>query len=295
MVLDDETPENISEALALLEEHHASRAEPSPAITDGRLPHRALQVLPAAFQPRALGDQVVSASHVSQLRRVLSRRGQRALDPITVFWSGQAWFVVDGHHRLAAYRSTPDWADAPVPVERFDGDPRAAIAEAVERNSKTIMPLLKTEKSEVGWKLVCLTDLRVKDVMAKADLSSGTVKNMRSRLKEVLAAFPDRYTAEALAGYPWRDVLKPTFGGPEVDVEIDEEWETKLAHDFRDRLRKEFGDKLVKCPDAFAMALRLLFEGLPGMLMESPEWEDQRDDRLDAWVAEREDRKAYDF
>lgn len=285
-------PDTMSEAVALLERHAAAPAEPDPAIAADRLPHTVLQVLPAAFQPRALGEDVVSEAHVENLRKVLSRRGDRALDPIVVFWSGQAWYVVDGHHRLAAYRSARDWSDAAVPVERYQGSAREAIAEAAERNSKTIMPLLQSEKSEIGWRLVCLTDLKVKEVMAIAVLSHGTVKKMRARLKEVLAEHPDRYTAETLTDYSWRDVLKPTFGGPEVANEIDEEWEARLAHDFRDRLRKEFGDKLTKCPNSFAMAIRLLHEGLPAMLMESPEWQDQRDARLDAWIEERD---AYDF
>ncbi|MCP2679805.1 hypothetical protein NHF45_09720 [Maricaulaceae bacterium NA33B04] len=293
MEAENNTPNSISGAVALLEAHSAAGFEPSPPIAEGRLPHSVLAVLPAAFQPRALGDDVVSGPHVANLRKALEHRGKKALDPIVVFWSGKQWFIVDGHHRLEAYRTSKKWDGANVPVEAFQGTPREAVAEAVERNSKTTMPLLKTEKSDIGWKLVCLTDLKVKEVMAKADISSGTVKKMRARLRELLDKFPDRYTEQKLADQPWREVIKPTFGGPEEEREIDDEWEAKLAHDFRDRLRKEFGDKLTKCPDAFAMAIRLLHEGLPAMLMESPEWQDQRDARLDAWVEGRQE--GYEF
>lgn len=293
--MDEFKPEelNLGEALKLLDEHASSANPPTPAPKAGRLPLTSLQVLPAAFQPRSLGDEIVYPHHVSELVSALSKRGDLGLDPILAFWSGAAWFVIDGHHRLAAYRSSRDWKHPSVTVEVFEGNVRAAIAEATERNMKTNLPLLKMDKSNAGWRLVCLTGMKVTEVMATADLSSSQVKKMRRRLREIEEEFPGRFTRDELAAYGWRDVLKPTFGGKEEDREIDDDWIVKLAHDFHGRLRREFNDSLSTNPEAFAMAIRLLHNGLPAMLMESLDWEEDRNQRLDAWINERDDE--YDF
>ena len=293
MLDDDSQPTDITSALELLDLHKQAGGSPTPTVIDGRLPHSTIDVLPAAFQPRTLGDDTVDPYHAEELRKVLERRGEQALDPILVYWSGQSWFVVDGHHRLAAYRSSEHWRDRSIPVETFEGSALQAVSEATERNVKTTLSLMKTDKSTAGWRLVCLTDLKVKEVMAKADLSQSQVKKMRSRLRELLAKFPDKFTKQSLSTYPWQQVLQASFGGPEESIEIDEDWVTKLAHDLHARLRKNFSDKLEKNPDAFAMAIRMLHNGLPSMLMESPDWEEDRNAKLDAWTDERDN--GYDF
>lgn len=291
---------DLQEAIALLTDHAASASEPSPSAEKLELPLDCLQVLPAAFQPRSIGE-VVDPYHVSQLAGALGNRGDRGLDPILVYWSGQAWFVIDGHHRVAAYRSSTAWDKPTVAVEVFEGDANAAIAEATERNMKTNLPLLKMDKSNSGWRLVCLTEMKVKDVMAKADISRSQVIKMRARLREIEEKFPERFTRTELAGKEWREVLKPSFGGPEESREIDDEWVVQLAHDFHSRLKREFKDKLVKNPEAFALAIRLLHNGLPSMLMESTDWEDDRNNCLDGWLDERAENwrelqdAEYDF
>lgn len=295
MLEEDQSCEDLTlgDALKLLDSHSAAASTPTPSVDGSRLPLDCLQVLPAAFQPRTLRDEVVDARHVLELVNALGKRGERGLDPILVFWSGVAWFVVDGHHRLAAYRSSKEWDQPTVLVEVFRGDARAAIAEATERNMKTNLPLLKMDKSNAGWRLVCLTELKVKEVMATADLSRSQVIKMRARLREIEEQYPDRFTRDELAAYGWREVLRPTFGGQEQELEFDDDRAIQLAHDIHGRLRREFKDVLAKNPDAFAMAIRLLHNGLPAMLMESPEWEDDRNQRLEAWLEERDN--GYDF
>ncbi|MDZ4126724.1 MAG: hypothetical protein U1E02_21515 [Hydrogenophaga sp.] len=59
----------------------------------------------ALFQPRFYaGAEALSAGHVEMLAKVLSQAGATDLEPITVWWTGRRWVLVDGHHRLDAYR-----------------------------------------------------------------------------------------------------------------------------------------------------------------------------------------------
>lgn len=291
-MLDDHTL-TLPDAIEMLRTHQRDAAPQPKVDRPATLPLNDIEALPVLFQPRSLENDVADGHHVAELVDILERRGNLGLDPITVYWSGKTWFVIDGHHRRAAYSQSESWDDKPVPVETFDGGVDEAIAEAVERNTKVTLPMLKADRSNAGWRLVCLGSLRVKEVVAMANISTSLVKQMRARKRELLERYPDRFTAEKLATYPWRQVLDPNFPEPVAEDEIDDEWVTKLAHDFHGRLRKAFADKLAKNPDAFAMAIRMLHNGLPGMLMESNDWSTERERRLDAWQAERSDQ--YDF
>jgi hypothetical protein len=288
-----EAPDTLAESLALLR-HHAVAPQPQPTMGEGdTLALKEIEVLPTVFQPRSVEDEEsgADASHVADLVRVLERRGERGLDPIAVLWSGQRWFVVDGHHRLAAYREAEGWRGRPVPVEVLTGSLEALMAEAVERNVKTTLSMVKTDKTNAGWRLVCLTELQVKEVAARADISPSQVKKMRSRVRELDDLYPGRFTGEDLAQYRWLVVMQPNFPEIAAKPEIDDGWVAKLAHDFHGRLRKEFGAKLHTNPDAFAMAIRMVHNGLPSMLMQSLDWESELDEALRA----REEEATYDF
>jgi hypothetical protein len=252
--------------------------------------------MPEVFQPRSVEDEDTGADprHVTELIDVLERRGDRGLDRIAVFWSGQAWIVIDGHHRLGAYLGSESWQGRPVPVEVLTGDLQALIAEAAERNVKTTLPMVKTDKVNAGWRLVCLTELQVLEVAARADISRSQVKKMRSRVRELQALRPEQFTGEMLASHQWREVMQPGFPAAAATPEIDDSWVAKLAHEFHGRLKKEFGSKLRRNPEAFAIAIRMVHNGLPEMLMESLDWEKDRTGCLDAWVSERAE-EPYDF
>ena len=78
---------------------------------------------PAVFQPRSyLGENGVDRFHVSELVRPLKARGrdgQKHLEPILVFAIGNAFYCIDGHHRLAAYARLK--RPLSVPVKHFEG------------------------------------------------------------------------------------------------------------------------------------------------------------------------------
>jgi hypothetical protein len=87
------------------------------------LPIDAIKQSPALFQVRY--DSIAFAPGHSE-KHILNLGGfaakGQALDPVKVVAFGTNWFLVDGHHRLEAYRRA-GWK-LPVPVEALQSDLR---------------------------------------------------------------------------------------------------------------------------------------------------------------------------
>jgi ParB-like chromosome segregation protein Spo0J len=68
----------------------------------------------------------------------------RPFDPLLAFPAGDKFFVIDGHHRLAAYEAA-DWNE-PVPVEVFRGSLEDARLATLRSNSKDKLAMRREEK-----------------------------------------------------------------------------------------------------------------------------------------------------
>ncbi|MEM9735024.1 MAG: hypothetical protein AAF908_00265, partial [Pseudomonadota bacterium] len=90
------------EALDRLQEERDAGAPP-PDPNPERLPLAALHTVPEAFQGR---HPLLSMTRFGETAGELLRRIRQGieLDPMKVWWSGARWIVLDGHHRLEAYR-----------------------------------------------------------------------------------------------------------------------------------------------------------------------------------------------
>jgi ParB-like chromosome segregation protein Spo0J len=71
------------------------------------------------------------------LAKALKERGV-PLEPLLVFPVDGQFYVMDGHHRLAAYH-TVSWKKH-IPVEVFEGTFEEAHREALRRNSRISSP-----------------------------------------------------------------------------------------------------------------------------------------------------------
>jgi hypothetical protein len=121
----------------LASEKTVERREDRPAA----LALKDLQVANLVFQWRLLDSELgAEESHIKELVRVL-QASERPLDPILVTAIGTRFYVVDGHHRLLAYR-TAKWK-RPVPVEHYEGTVEEAKAEALRLNIKNKLPMTK--------------------------------------------------------------------------------------------------------------------------------------------------------
>ena len=82
---------------------------------------RQIKEMPNVFQPRF--DSIWfapgrSEGHVADLAKI--PKAGRSLDPVTVMAFGQHWVLVDGHHRMAAYKEAGGPKAVPVVVLRSD-------------------------------------------------------------------------------------------------------------------------------------------------------------------------------
>ena len=174
----------MKELLAALEAQWAASDElPSSA----RLPVDSIELLPSLYQARgkALGGSqadvgIVSRQHVADLAQALIAR-QDDLDPILVLRVGERNILVDGHHRLRAYKSAKRKS---IPVVWFPGSPKAALVAAGTENSKTRLPMLAYERTQRAWQLVASeVGLSKAEVCRASGVSDGTVAKMRRHLK----------------------------------------------------------------------------------------------------------------
>ncbi|MBY3053347.1 ParB/RepB/Spo0J family partition protein [Rhizobium laguerreae] len=213
-----------------------------------RLPLSQLVELPKVFQIRSAE---VDERHVSDLLKALNIHG--ALDPIVVWRCGRRNFVVDGHHRVAAYRL---WRKSKeLPVVFFKGTVDEAIEHAETVNGKATLGITYEERSNYAWKLVVHAELLGRlskaQLVKRANIAKGTIDNMRA----AFAALGER--AVSLPG--WRDAMTEWKKGlQDGDQDFDESWQEAEAMKIADRLGKEFGKRLAKKPDVTAKAFNHL-------------------------------------
>lgn len=137
------------------------------------------------FQPRF--DSIAYApgrsdAHITHLAKVAKAGGE--LDPVKVTAFGNEWYLLDGHHRLEAYRAA-EWT-RPVPVEvrhsELVGDERVAwaIQESVEENKKNHLAMSEADKLDAAWWAVARNDeLSISATAKLYGVSDRSVANMR--------------------------------------------------------------------------------------------------------------------
>lgn len=172
----------LGQALAMLQATK-DLCQDDPA-TPNQIHHKDVERIPNVFQVRG---GVVVQSHVSELL-VLLKQG-RKLDPITLWRCGRHALLVDGHHRIAAYKQYELHVKKPVPVpcEWFEGSAVQAMEVAAETNTKVKLPMTHAQRTDFAWKMVKAgPDRFTKSQTAKlAGVSSGTVAEMRRTLKQL--------------------------------------------------------------------------------------------------------------
>ena len=167
-------------ALKELEDHAATGCttpdgSPLTNCDDGRqyLPAKEIKTREAVFQPRTLKGQIGEERAVmGEIREAIKRNGVVEMDRVVVWWSGKAFFCVDGHHRLAVVRKlnsekrlraraidTRRKAVANqllVPVEVLTGTLSEAMEWSTRENGKARIMLKKSDKSNWAWKVAVL-------------------------------------------------------------------------------------------------------------------------------------------
>ncbi|WP_426438245.1 ParB N-terminal domain-containing protein [Bradyrhizobium genosp. P] len=111
-------------------------------------------------------------------------RDGRKLPPIVVFPVGEAFYVMDGHHRLAAYDTA---SKSKVTAKVFTGTLEDAERYALRSNSRDKIPMAKGDKLEAAWRLVRQDKERdsIASIADDASIAESTVSNMRAALRKL--------------------------------------------------------------------------------------------------------------
>ncbi len=133
--------------------------------------------------------------------------------PIKVWDNGSGLVVVDGHHRLSAFRkafkptrkhkNVPTPCKAMIDCEVIFGGLAEALIATVRDNRQKQAGLSKSERTNAAWKMVKLTDLSKSQIATNTGVGTSTVARMRKTL--------ERYHSGELKGEPkvtWQEQLE---------------------------------------------------------------------------------------
>ena len=198
------------------------------AVLPKALPVGSVVVAPDIFQSRPRHDPftgVADVIHVNVLSAHLLSDPTYELDPVTVIRVGAKDILIEGHHRLAAYRLQERET---IPVTFFRGTLREALIESGRENKKDRLAMSRNEKSERAWTLVKADlGLKVGPIMEGSGVSKRTVMLMRKKRRELLEQgleLPDT----------WASILYDKR-------EANPEWFNEQVAEHAERLTKTFG------------------------------------------------------
>lgn len=225
-----------------------------PAATQGRerVAVSSLEIIPTLFQPRAMSEK-----HIEDLKRAIKATGE--LDAMLVLPVGSRLIIVDGHHRLEAYKRVG--TNEAVPVSYFEGSPREALFEAGKQNSKAKLPMENRERQDYAWRLVLFDNGSKAEVSTASGVSPSQVATMR-RTKTALGDEAYDFTS-------WFRARRAAKGTLTADTDDIEQWKHELASRWADAMAKKFSTKMANQPEVAAMAMDMYFgRRLPALVYE---------------------------
>jgi hypothetical protein len=257
-----------------------------------KLKLRDIRVAEKVFQWKNPG-LVPSDDLIFDLAKTTKNTG--ALDPILVLPVADKFYVIDGHHRLAAY-ITAEWT-GDVPAEVFNGSLDEAVREAVKRNNKNNLSMTTKDRTAAAWRFVKMGKPgdwpdTVSAIKAMCNVGKGTVDRMRETWTELHSGqYGD---VENLADLSWKQA-RAKREGKEKQAFDEDSWLEERAQNLADDIRR-YKLALSRNPEITALALEKLDPGLPAELMAY--WEPRRPfdpDEAPAYVELDEDATPEEF
>jgi hypothetical protein len=229
-------------------------AQGSPALEFPEvLPLQSIELIPEVFQHRE-DFQWASEDHIGTLAKSMKNSTKaatkRPLEPLTVFWIGDGWILIDGHHRYKAYKLI-EYVE-PVPVMVFSGTLDQAIGQALKGNSKDKLAMSKSEKTNAAWRLVISTGLSLNQLVDVSTISKPTIALMRKVMRRLSESEPDK----VLDQLTWREALRKFQGREEEEFVPDPEWRNKRTAAVAQTLSDTFGGEFKRKPEVFWEAVR---------------------------------------
>jgi hypothetical protein len=234
-------------------------------------PRSALHVAENVFQWRGnyRRDQWTRNDHIHTLARAVRDSG-KPLKRLLVMPVAEKPYVIDGHHRLAAY-DTARWTKV-IPVEVFAGSLTEARVRALTGNVKDKLPMTTQAKSEAAWTITKenLGKPTAEQVRDWTQVSIRQVRFMRKVWREINERKDvDRTSVQQLTWKKARDAWE----GKDTDTDFDQEsWIEKKAQQVVAQINNHnLAKGLLEDTEVTALVLRTLSEKLPGRANCTPE------------------------
>lgn len=243
------------------------------------LPPRSFKVADQVFQWRLREENLRDdEKHTEELTRIV-REHQRPLEPILVTVIGSGFYVVDGHHRLEAYKAA-NWQKF-IPVSYFEGDVRQAQLEAFRLNSKNRLPMTRDDKREAAWRLLKEGGRTQQAIADETTVSLRAVSTMSHILKK----YGDK--ARELT---WRRALSLRWHEEDLYAKGEDDWQERKVQKMAKQLLKNLSKDAHRYPDLLARAFQIinddlargLFAGLDTLYSEVELEDDPEGEALDA-------------
>lgn len=262
-------PEDTGETIGDIERRMARRKPEAPRAAAGKVVNvsRAhIKVAEKAFQWRSDDrNKIPEERNILTLAKALREEGR--LDAILLYQTPGADYVLDGHHRLAAY-DTCGWKKD-IPAQFFHGTLREAEREALKRNSRHGRQLSARDRTNAAWRLVTQAQPgewpdSVRETAAMCGVGHTTVDRMRAVWRTLHQQ--EDANIDELKTLSWTQAQRKANGEPEYKEQDD--WLNAEAEKLVDAIKnKKLGNMLTKSADVTALALAMLDEGLPAELM----------------------------
>jgi len=274
---------SLEEALKDLEAEGASPRQRSTGadhvITS--LPITRISKRTAVFQPRTLeGILAEDEEFIRDLVKVLKNSDGKPMDPITVWYGGRNYYVIDGHHRLEAYRRYwgENCREKVIPCTEFKGSLVEAMEFAGQANHKNKLPMRQDMRMNFAWRLVCVSDLIAGRIVDASGVALRTVRTMRAKLRHRLEEDkPEDATSHKrqLGEQAWKDIRD---NREKLGLEEWEKRDLAEANRMARRLSREFGSQLHRKSHILAQALVILDGKMPMRMVASEAWSDHREE-----------------
>lgn len=163
------------------------------------LPLSAIKIDSAVFQFRE-PQQYASAAHIAELAK--TPKDGKPLAAVDVWWGGDGYYLIDGHHRVEAYKAAKWQATKPVPVAVYRGSLTQALLKAGHGNTPDKLAMTKGEKTQAAWEFVAATtvgDARAEAIQRAFSVSERMVRYMRSVKRQLW----ERGPSEDLSALTW--------------------------------------------------------------------------------------------
>ena len=205
-----------------------------------------------------------SEDHIRYLCKCLS--SGVALDPVGVVAFGDRWYLVDGHHRLEAYRRQGITTDIPVKAlnSSLRGNERIgwAVDQSIAENGKNRLNLSNSDRLDAAWRMTLTKPgLSKKETAVLCGIGTTSIASMRrsvAKLRE--AGFSD----VELEGWPWRratiELTRLDRPGDVTSFEYEEAQRRKLA--------KQLAKPMATRAASAGLLLDVMEELRPGIITE---------------------------